>query len=191
MDKFIIYSDGAATMRKINGNYVREAGGWAYVILDENNEILFKDYGHKEQTSNNEMELTAIFQGLARFNSFGESGKMVEIHSDSAYCVNIFNEWINGWKANGWTRGKKHEPIENLELIKSIDWALNEAKHRFNEVSFVKVKGHANDEWNNYVDKLAVDGKKGRWRKQEDDAILSFGVIPLNPTPDNLHRKND
>lgn len=189
-DKFIIYTDGAATMRKVDGQYVREAGGWAYAVLDENDKLMFDNYGHADNTTNNEMELNAIFQGLMRFNSFGCSGKTVEIRSDSAYCVNIFNEWIKGWKANGWTRGKKHEPIENVTLIKNIDWALSEATRRFNKVTFVKVKGHANDEWNNYVDKLAVDGKEGRWRKQEDDTMLSFGVVPPNPIPKSLRREN-
>lgn len=49
---------------------------------------------------------------------------------------------------------KKHEPIENLEIIKKIWQYLD------NNIEFIKVKGHAhNNDWNAFVDKLAVKGK--------------------------------
>ena len=54
-DKFIIYTDGAATMRKVDGQYVREAGGWAYAVLDENDKLMFDNFGHADNTTNNEM----------------------------------------------------------------------------------------------------------------------------------------
>lgn len=159
MSDFKIYTDGAATMRKVNGEYVREAGGWGYVILDGNDNEFMSAYGGENMTTNNAMELTAIRNGLRRFLTFGETGKTVAVYSDSAYCVNIFTSWINGWKANGWTRGKKHEPIENVEIIKEIDTILEGIKRRFCSVEFVKVRGHAGDKWNEVCDKLAVRGK--------------------------------
>ena len=159
MSDFKIYTDGAATMRKVNGEYVREAGGWGYVILNGNDDEFMSAYGGENMTTNNAMELTAIRNGLRRFLTFGETGKTVAVYSDSAYCVNIFTSWINGWKANVWTRGKKHEPIENVEIIKEIDTILEGIKRRFCSVEFVKVRGHAGDKWNEVCDKLAVRGK--------------------------------
>ena len=32
----IIYTDGAATMKCVNGEYQRENGGWAWAAIDEN-----------------------------------------------------------------------------------------------------------------------------------------------------------
>lgn len=158
MDKYIIYADGAATIKQINGEYIREAGGWGYVIL-HNNKVILSAYGGENRTTNNAMELQAILNAIQKFNTFGYNGKEIEICSDSAYCVNIFTSWINGWKANGWTRGKKHESIENIDIIKEIDKAISETTRRFNKISFIKVRGHAGDKWNEYVDKLAVRGK--------------------------------
>lgn len=156
--KYIFYTDGAATMKKVNGEYVREAGGWGFIMLN-NGEIIDKMNGGAPYTTNNAMELYAILAALRHFNSFGETGATVEICSDSAYCINIFTQWIAGWKNNGWTRGKKHEPIENLAIIKEIDKAIAEADRRFSTIIWTKVKGHSTNEYNNMVDTLAVNGK--------------------------------
>ena len=127
--------------------------------MDENNEEICGDFGGEESSSNNAMELTAIKEGLQRFLTFGYRGEGISIYSDSAYCINIFTQWVEGWKNNGWARGKKHEPIENLELVKDIYTLIQECKRCFCEVNFVKVKGHAGDYWNEKVDHFAVQGK--------------------------------
>ena len=151
-----IYTDGAATMKCINGEYQKGNGGWAWAAIDENNNLIKADFGGKENTTNNCMELMAILNALRTFK------KDLTIYSDSAYCVNMLKPggWIYGWKRNGWTRGKKHEPIENLEIIKEIWEYLN------NNIEFIKVKGHAyEDDWNAFVDKLAVEGKTDNYTK--------------------------
>lgn len=171
---FKIYSDGAATMTKQGKEYLRGPGGWAYIILDENNEEICGDFGGEKSSSNNAMELTAIKEGLQRFLTFGYRGEGISIYSDSAYCINIFTQWVEGWKNNGWARGKKHEPIENLELVKDIYTLIQECKRCFCEVNFVKVKGHAGDYWNEKVDHFAVQGKlnvggEGEFKKPTAD----------------------
>lgn len=158
MDKYTFYTDGAATMKKINGEYVREAGGWGFVMLIDG-KLIDETNGGAPLTTNNAMELYAILAALRHFNSFGETGKTIEICSDSAYCINIFTQWITNWKNNGWTRGKKHEPIENLAIIKEIDKAISEVNRRFNNIIWTKVKGHSTDKYNNMVDAIAVNGK--------------------------------
>lgn len=89
MTKYQAFTDGAATMRKINGEYVREAGGWAYLILHDNEQIT-QSYGGEPSTSNNAMELTAILNALQFFDNLNLQGAEFEINSDSAYCINIF-----------------------------------------------------------------------------------------------------
>ena len=69
MSDFKIYTDGAATMRKVNGEYIREAGGWAYVILNEEDKEICGGYSGNPKTTNNEMELTAIKEGLQKFDT--------------------------------------------------------------------------------------------------------------------------
>lgn len=151
-----IYSDGAATMNNINGEYTRGNGGAAMAIINDNGEIEYSASKHFDNTTNNYCELYAIFMALS-YCSVNYPKNAIEIYSDSAYCVNMLKEngWIYSWYKNNWTRGKKHEPIENLDIIQDIWNYINKLN-----VTFCKVKGHSNDKFNNYVDKLAVKAKE-------------------------------
>ena len=152
----IIYSDGAATMKCINGEYQRENGGAAMAVIQDE-KVIYEETKYFENTTNNYCELYAILMALKYFKK-EQSKDILKIYSDSTYCVNMLKSggWIYSWAKNGWTRGKKHEPIENLEIIKEIYSYLEKSKN----IDFIKVKGHSGDkDWNNYVDKLAVKAK--------------------------------
>ena len=149
-----IYCDGAATMKKINDEYVRCAGGYGVVIYNNDNIIIQQLSGAAAQTTNNEQELTAILKALEWLNGCGEYAAAT-IYSDSAYCVNIFTQWAEGWAARGWTR-KGNKPIENCELIKKIYFMLKEMSN----VKFQKVKGHDKCVGNILADELAVKAKQ-------------------------------
>ena len=57
--------------------------------------------------------------------------------------------WLNEWMSNGWrTAGKKE--VKNIDLWQELIRLMN--KHT---VCFVKVKGHADNEYNNACDKGA------------------------------------
>lgn len=86
-------------------------------------------------------------------------GDEIEIYSDSAYSINIYTQWIKNWEKNGWTRGKKHEPIENLFVIRDTYDLIKRLEEQFIKVTFIKVKGHSTDKFNQYVDTLAVEMK--------------------------------
>ena len=150
MKKVDLYTDGACS-----GN--PGPGGYGVILKygDYEREIS----GGEEKTTNNRMELKGISCALGKLIAMKVSGEKINIYSDSAYCVNIFTNWIKSWKANGWTRGKKHEPIENVDIIKEIDTKIAALRNSFCEVDFIKVKGHNNVEWNEYVDRCAVMGK--------------------------------
>lgn len=159
----IFYTDGAATMRKINGEYVREAGGWGVICLDENMKEINRLSGGEKETTNNRMELEAIRRALNHYMtkySKESANDTITIYSDSAYCINIFTQWIKGWEARGWKKADK-KPIENLDLIKQIYYTIEDIENiSFSTVNFVKVKGHDNVYWNNEADKLAVSAKE-------------------------------
>lgn len=161
------YTDGAATIKKVNGEYVREAGGWGAVLL-VNDYPMWADCGHADNTTNNEMELTAIVEALSYYgHNYFASGDTINIYSDSAYCINIFTQWIEGWKRNSWTRGKKHEPIQNVTIIKNIYDYIQSLKKDFIEVNFIKVKGHSGEKYNEYADQLAVAAKQSDYNVAE------------------------
>lgn len=153
-----LYTDGAATMRKVNGEYIREAGGWAWAEIKNGKVVEFANGGLK-QTTNNEQELMAILYALQHVKKNISIGAEVKIYSDSAYCINIFTQWAKSWEKNGWVRGKKREPIENLNLIKEIYYLIQDLQEKFFTVTFIKVKGHSTDKFNQFVDKMAVEAK--------------------------------
>ena len=88
-------------------------------------------------------------------NNFGlkqnnNSKKRIKIYSDSAYVVNAFTEgWIYNWIMKGWQTADK-KPVKNKELWEEL---YNFTK--IHKIEFIKVKGHADNEYNNRCDELA------------------------------------
>ena len=137
MTKVVIYTDGACS-----GN--PGPGGWAAVLISGEHKKEIS--GGSKQTTNNIMELTAILESLKALKSECE----VELYSDSAYCVNAFNQnWIYGWIKKGWKNADGSE-VKNKEIWQEI-YGLTK-KHN---VTFHKVKGHSDVELNNRCDELA------------------------------------
>ena len=142
MDKVIIYTDGACS-----GN--PGPGGWgAILMLGENRKEIS---GGSENTTNNIMELTAVIEALKIL----KRPCKVNVYSDSAYVVNAFlQKWIYGWMKKGWkTAGG--DPVKNKEL-----WQELYGLTKIHEVTFNKVKGHADNEFNNRCDEMAVAESK-------------------------------
>ena len=142
MEEVTIYTDGACS-----GN--PGPGGWGALLMykDTKKEIS----GGKLDTTNNVMELTAVIEGLKLL----KFPCKVKLYSDSAYVVNGFNQkWIYGWIKNGWKNSNK-EPVKNKEL-----WQELYDLTKVHEVEFIKVKGHADNEYNNRCDELARNAIK-------------------------------
>ena len=142
MEKVIIYTDGACS-----GN--PGPGGWGAILMYKDNKKEIS--GGKKNTTNNEMELTAVIEGLKLLKYPCE----VEVYSDSAYVVNAFlQKWIDNWIKNNWKTSNK-EPVKNQELWKEL-YELTKT----HKVKFIKVKGHSDNEFNNRCDELAREAIK-------------------------------
>ena len=127
----------------------QDHGGWGAILMNE--DIKKEISGGKADTTNNVMEMTAVIEGLKLLKYPCE----VEVYSDSAYVVNAFNQhWIDGWKRNGWKNSSKEE-VKNKEL-----WQMLDELTHMHQVSFIKVKGHADNEFNNRCDELARNAIK-------------------------------
>lgn len=158
MTDYSYFTDGAATMLRKDGKYLREAGGWAFVLLVGGQEVSSQS-GGCPLTTNNEMELYAIYASMKDFLLKAESGDNIQICSDSSYCIDIFTKWAINWQKNGWRRGK-NKPIENLEIIKAIWKLMENIENKSCFLVFTKVKGHSSNPYNDKADDLAVNAKK-------------------------------
>lgn len=137
MKEINIWTDGACS-----GNPGK--GGWCAILQFGQAEKIVS--GGKQLTTNNEMELSAVINGLKTL----KEPCNVNLYSDSAYVVNAFlDNWISKWENNGWCNSKKQE-ISNKEL-----WIELISLTKIHNVNFIKVKGHADNKMNNKCDQVA------------------------------------
>jgi ribonuclease HI len=132
-----IYTDGSCL-----GNPGR--GGWG--VVSDN----FKLSSGQPNTTNNQMEMTAILKALEECSK--RDIQEVRIFTDSNYVKNGINVWIINWKKNGW-RTSTGTPVKNKELWMAID----EARNKLGLVEWKWVKAHNGNPKNEEVDKLARD----------------------------------
>ena len=136
MKEVTIYTDGACS-----GN--PGPGGWACVLRYGAAEKELS--GGEAETTNNRMELTAVIKALEALRE----PCAVTVYTDSQYISRAMTEgWLEKWKAAGFT---KKGGLKNAELWRALDALLQ--KHA---VAFRWVKGHADNEYNNRCDALAV-----------------------------------
>lgn len=142
-----IYTDGACS-----GN--PGPGGWAAILIAGGQEKELS--GYAPETTNNRMELMAALQGLTAL----KVPCRVTLYSDSAYLISAFNQgWLTRWQKNGWKNAAKQD-VSNPDLWQGL--LVLAEKH---EISWVKVKGHADNHYNNRCDALAVAAMKAGKRE--------------------------
>lgn len=151
MKKVRLYTDGSCSDNQRGKD---NKGGWAFVLLYEKDGVAHTKElnGCELQTTNNRMEMLAVIKGLECLKEPCE----VELLSDSALLINCFlDKWYVRWLDNGWinSRGK---PVENKELWEQLLQLAN-----IHTINFVKVKGHAEDIYNNRCDELAQSAWRG------------------------------
>lgn len=135
MISYECYTDGAYSS-------VRNQGGIGVVFLRNGKKVFEKSQGYKH-TTNNQMEIVATLLVLKSFKSPVDS---ITIYTDSMYVI--------GCATLGWKRNK------NLAIWNMFDSELARVSKLCPNIQFQHVKGHANNQWNNYVDKLAVNASQ-------------------------------
>lgn len=149
MKEVTIYTDGACS-----GN--PGPGGWAAILIYGKHEKELS--GGEEETTNNRMELSGAIAALGALTERCS----VTLYTDSQYIERAVNEhWLEGWKKRGWRR--REGPVKNLKLWQELDRLLGE-----HSVAVRWVKGHAENEYNNRCDALAV-------RRRDEYAALREG----------------
>ena len=119
-------------------------GGWGSVLMYKGTKKEIS--GSEPNTTNNIMEVTAVIEALKLL----KFPCKVLLYSDSAYVVNCFNQgWIYNWIKNNW-KTSNNQPVKNKEL-----WEELYSLTKVHKVTFIKVKGHSDNEFNNRCDELA------------------------------------
>ncbi len=137
LKKVEIWTDGACSFNP-------GPGGWGAILSYKGIEKIIS--GGNKETTNNVMELTAVIEGLKML----KEPCLVTLYSDSSYVVNaITQNWLSTWETNGF-KTSNNKPVKNRELWEGLSSLLKTHK-----VTFVLVKGHADNENNNRCDKLA------------------------------------
>ena len=111
-------------------------GGWAFCIPDK-----FIVSGYDDSTTNNKMELKAVIEALKFANKLD-----ITIHTDSKYVIKCAN---GEFKINA----NKDLWDEYFKISKNI------------KISWVWVKGHSNNYYNNIADKYAYAESTKKFEK--------------------------
>lgn len=108
---------------------------WAMVVYDADEMHLGKKsegFPSAMAVTNNQAELIAVIKAFQFLDRAAASGV---VYTDSAYVCNGLNQWVTGWKTNGW-RTSQNKPVKNVDLWQTLD------KLRTLDVRVQKVKAH-------------------------------------------------
>jgi len=141
-----IYTDGACKDNSRQDGVATGKGGWAYVVLKEvpgeDMEIIFKDSGHKDGTTNQEMEINAVAEAFKSIE--GVDSKFINLYSDSAYVINCLKDrWFDKWRTNNW-KNSKGTQVENREAWERMIGLVEKRNVKFfkikrNSTKFIKM----------------------------------------------------
>lgn len=138
MKTVTIYTDGACS-----GN--PGPGGWGAILLYGRHKKELS--GGEGQTTNNRMELFGVIAALEQL----KEPCLVELYSDSKYVIDALEKgWAKSWQAKGWRKADK-KPALNPDL-----WERLLELCDTHTVRCHWVKGHAENEYNNRCDEMAV-----------------------------------
>jgi ribonuclease HI len=158
-DRLVIATDGSC-LANPDG-----PGGWAWAVSPTS----WAAGGHPS-TTNNKMELRAIYEALAAT----PASQPLLIESDSQYAIKALTVWLAGWKRNGW-RNAARKPVANRAAIEAIDAAL-----QGRDVQWRYVRGHNGHLLNEICDLRAGEAaaaiREGRPVSEGPGLVRSGGI---------------
>lgn len=160
---FFVYTDGSCIGRQNE----RKGGCGVYIKSSDGNTKsisipLPKEYGNP---TNNKSELYAIIAAFSYLKTQNVTKSLINLVSDSMYCINSMSKWYSNWEKNGF-KNSKGEEVKNVKLLMEAKESIDSVISDQNEVSYIFVKSHNKDKTNihnfgnNKADNLAVLGAK-------------------------------
>jgi ribonuclease HI len=140
MPKIVIYTDGAS-----KGN--PGPGGWGALVAYEKRVVELG--GAEDNTTNNRMELRAVWEALALAREYKDA--QILLYTDSAYVMNGATKWGRAWKARGWMT-KEHKPVLNRDMWEPF---LELVAAYAGRIEWNNIGGHVGIAGNERVDAIA------------------------------------
>lgn len=136
MKEISIYTDGSCPD---NANGSGRGGYCAILVMGEHERVVS---GSAKNTTNNQMELTAILEGLKAL----KYPCKVTLYTDSQFCIGTL------------TKGWKRKDFECAKISREIDPLL-----KTHEVTFQHIYGHTGHTYNERCDEIAAgEARKAR-----------------------------
>jgi ribonuclease HI len=146
-----IYTDGACSGEGTKGNF---SGNGGYSVIVGNAAY----WGHEAATTGNKMELKAILLALDYILNAHSDGRKVIVFSDSKYCVDGLNSWVDGWKKKGWKKSDGG-PVKNQDMWEIASELKTKLKSAGKHFSLVHIEAHSGHRGNELADSVAVCSK--------------------------------
>jgi len=174
----VVFTDGSSL-----GN--PGPGGWGALIISQKLDELIELGGNKPQTTNNEMELTAILSVLAYAM---HNTQHIHIFTDSQYAINGIQGWMYGWERKGWITAQK-EPVKNMEIWKELLRLVGERGR--NTLTFHHVSGHVGISGNERVDDIARGHAEGQMLDLYRGTLSGYPLKDILEIPDLEKARTD
>jgi len=161
----VAYTDGSCKPNPGPGGW-----GWAYHYVSIP-ALVFVNSGGAIDTTNNQMELTALIKFLRSLRKGTKGVREIDIHMDTQYVLKslvrggegILSYDLRGPRYSGYAQGwnfiqgtkRGGQTLPNAKLWRKLHVELKWWTFRKVEFRFHWVKGHSNDPGNDLVDKLA------------------------------------
>lgn len=161
MKELFLYTDGGCEPNP-------GAGGWCAIVVyttDNNKRLIYQSSGGLKKTTNNFMEIEAVYNGFKQLEAIREKVKepyRLILVSDSQYVVNTIGcwkkgrasgkvGWIHNWRNNDWKKkdGKTPHHVEKWKEVYELASKQHELICRW-------VRGHTGDEFNERCDEVAT-----------------------------------
>lgn len=160
-----LYTDGSSM-----GNPGPSGIGWLIIYKDGTIKKGSRNIGIG---TNNIAEIMAIIEGL---KEIGRKDVEVEIISDSMYALNM----IEGYDTKEHRKMKPNKAKANKEIVEE----MRKLARRYKLITKTWVKGHAENKYNNLVDKLAREAAENPGEETHENILKSNNLI-------NKYDKND
>ncbi|MCE3011027.1 MAG: ribonuclease HI [Proteobacteria bacterium] len=145
---------------------------------------IFERGGHKESSTNNEMELRAAIEALKLVQKRDEP---VLFYTDSTYVIRGITQWVWGWMRKGWKTAEGNE-VSNQDYWKVL-FSLVSARQGPAQVEWKYSRGHIGTPGNERCDEIAVSFSQKKWIDLFEGSLLNYPVaiydLPVDePLPD-------